>query len=94
VLSDAASGGAGSDATPSVEGGSGSDGTPGPAPEGSASPGSGPADQPGLRLVDSPEAAPVDLMATAGAPVARRLVPVAVAVVVLLLVRWAMRRRS
>jgi uncharacterized protein len=60
----------------------------GPAPV-SAPPGAA-----GPRQVDSPEAEPVDLLDTAGAPVLKRLLPVAVvAVVVLVVVRRRKRRR-
>ena len=44
----------------------------------------------GARRVDSPEAQPVDLFQTAGAPVAKRFAPWAVVLVVLL---WLRRRR-
>jgi hypothetical protein len=43
--------------------------------------------------VDHAEAQPIDLIDTAGAPIAKRLIPVlAVVVVVLLLVRWRRHR--
>ena len=38
------------------------------------------------RMIDAPEAAPVDLLRTAGAPVLRRVVPVAAAIVVVVVV--------
>jgi carbon monoxide dehydrogenase subunit G len=44
-----------------------------------------------LRRVDHPEPEPVDLMATAGSPVAKRLAPIGIVVVLLLL--WRRRRR-
>jgi carbon monoxide dehydrogenase subunit G len=45
------------------------------------------------RIINSPEAEPVDLMATAGAPIAKRVLPVVGALVALLLVvRWLRRR--
>jgi uncharacterized protein len=44
----------------------------------------------GPRRIDSPEARPVDLFDTAGAPVAKRLAPVLAA---LLIVLWLLRRR-
>ncbi len=48
----------------------------------------------GPRRVEGPEAEPVDLLAAAGAPVGRRLVPVVVgAVVAFLLFRWLRGRR-
>jgi uncharacterized protein len=40
----------------------------------------------GARTIDSPEAAPVDLLRTAGAPVLKRLIPVAAAVIVIVVV--------
>jgi len=47
----------------------------------------------GPRRIDSPAAQPVDLLDTAGAPVARRLVPTIAAVVVLvLIIRWLRSR--
>ena len=47
----------------------------------------------GPRRVEGPEVEPVDLLATAGAPVGRRLIPVAIgAIVALLLFRWWRRR--
>ena len=47
----------------------------------------------GPRRIDHPETQPVDLFDTAGAPVAKRLVPTIVAVVVLvLIVRWLRSR--
>jgi carbon monoxide dehydrogenase subunit G len=47
----------------------------------------------GPRRISGPEVEPVDLLATAGAPVGRRLVPVAIGVVVALLLfrRWRKR---
>jgi carbon monoxide dehydrogenase subunit G len=57
---------------------------PAPAPVATAS-GSDPAGG-GARTIDSPEAAPVDLLRTAGAPVLKRVVPVAAAVVVIVVV--------
>lgn len=54
--------------------------------------GSAPA-APVKRLINSPEAEPVDLMAAAGAPVAKRVLPVVGGLVVLFLVfRWLRRR--
>jgi len=44
----------------------------------------------GPRRVDSPEPAPVDLLGTAGAPVARRIGPI---IGVLIVVLWLVRRR-
>ncbi len=60
-----------------------------PAPEASAT-----AAGPGVRRIDSPEATPVDLLESAGIPVAKRAAPIAIAVlVVLLLLRRRRRRR-
>jgi uncharacterized protein len=45
------------------------------------------------RIINSPEAAPVDLIGTAGAPIAKRVLPVLGGLVVLLIVvRWLRRR--
>ncbi|MDZ7675655.1 MAG: SRPBCC family protein [Acidimicrobiales bacterium] len=51
---------------------------------------------PGVRKVESAEAAPVNLLDSAGAPVAKRAAPIAILVIVLLLLGWrrAARRRS
>jgi uncharacterized protein len=49
-----------------------------------------PAAATGPRRIDSPEARPVDLLDTAGAPVAKRLAPVLAALVIVL---WLLRRR-
>jgi carbon monoxide dehydrogenase subunit G len=46
-----------------------------------------------VRRVDHPEAAPVDLLEMTGSPLARRLAPLAAAVLVVLVIRWALRRR-
>ena len=47
----------------------------------------------GVRKVEHAEAQPIDLIDTAGAPIAKRLVPVlGVVVVVVLLVRWRRHR--
>jgi hypothetical protein len=46
-----------------------------------------------IRRIDAPEAAPVDLLATAGTPVARRVVPVVLGVLVLALLFRRRRRR-
>jgi carbon monoxide dehydrogenase subunit G len=49
---------------------------------------------PGVRKIDSPEAEPVDLLDTAGAPVAKRAVPLVLGVVALIwLVRLFVKRR-
>jgi uncharacterized protein len=63
-----------------------------PSAESSAAPAPEPA--PARRIIDSPEAEPVDLMATAGTPVVKRVLPlVVVAVVGFLVVRFLKRRR-
>jgi carbon monoxide dehydrogenase subunit G len=49
---------------------------------------------PAVRLVDHPEAAPVDLMGAAGAPVAKRLAPVAGVFALLWLLRLFLKRRK
>jgi carbon monoxide dehydrogenase subunit G len=46
-----------------------------------------------VRRVDHPEAAPVDLLEMTGSPLARRLAPLVGALVVVLVIRWALRRR-
>jgi hypothetical protein len=48
-------------------------------------------DQPAVRTIDTHDAAPVDLIQTAGAPLAKRLVP---AVLAALFVLFLLRRRS
>jgi carbon monoxide dehydrogenase subunit G len=45
------------------------------------------------RTIDSPEPKPVDLLDTAGAPIAKRVAPIAAAVAVLWLLRLFLRRR-
>jgi hypothetical protein len=47
----------------------------------------------GIRTINGPEAAPVDLLSTAGSPVAKRLVPAVGAIVVLFLL-WRVLRRG
>lgn len=54
----------------------------GPAP--AASPAAPSAD--GVRTIDAPEAAPLDLLGTAGAPILKRLVPVLVVIAVLVVI--------
>ncbi|HZJ27858.1 MAG TPA: SRPBCC family protein [Acidimicrobiia bacterium] len=46
-----------------------------------------------VRTIDGPEAEPVDLLAVSGGSVGRRLLPVAVGILVVLLVVWGIRRR-
>jgi carbon monoxide dehydrogenase subunit G len=46
-----------------------------------------------VRRVDHPEATPVDLLEVGGSPLAKRLAPLAGAVVVVLFLRWLIRRQ-
>ncbi len=46
-----------------------------------------------VRKIDSPEAAPVDLLEVSGSSVGRRLAPLAGTVVIVLVIRWLLRRR-
>src|SRR6476646_2967826 len=46
-----------------------------------------------VRRIDSPEAEPVNLLEVSGAPLARRLAPLAGTLVFVLFVRWLLRRR-
>lgn len=75
------------------------EGTEAPAPaegasaevaQGGAASGDGEAAEPQVRRIESRPAEPVDLLGTAGAPVAKRLAPV---VALLFLVSWLLRRR-
>jgi carbon monoxide dehydrogenase subunit G len=50
--------------------------------------------EPAVRLVDHPESAPVDLVGAAGAPVAKRLAPVAGVFALLWLLRLFLKRRK
>ena len=92
-----AGGTAGTAGTLSTAAGSGLPATPGGRAPGAAgadrpSNGSSPA---GVRRIDGPEAQPIDLLATAGSPIRKRIVPLlAGLVVVVLLVRWRRRRRA
>ena len=53
------------------------------------------AQPPGLvRVVNSPEAEPVDLMDAAGGAVAKRLVPVLAGVTLLVILIWLFRRKK
>jgi carbon monoxide dehydrogenase subunit G len=53
-----------------------------------------PPPQPTVRKIEGPEAKPVDLLAVSGADtMAKKLAPVVGAVVLLLLIRWLLRRR-
>ena len=48
----------------------------------------------GVRVINSPEAAPVDLMDAAGGAVAKRLVPVLAGVTLLAILIWLIRRKK
>lgn len=48
----------------------------------------------GVRVIDSPEAEPVDLMDAAGGAVAKRLVPVLAGVTLLAILIWLFRRKK
>jgi len=48
----------------------------------------------GVRVIDSPEAEPVDLMDAAGGAVAKRLVPVLAGVTLLVILIWLFRRKK
>jgi carbon monoxide dehydrogenase subunit G len=58
-----------------------------------AEPQADPVPEPTIRRIDSAAPPPVDLIGTAGAPVAKRLIPAAAAVIVLLLIVLRRRRR-
>jgi hypothetical protein len=47
-----------------------------------------------VRRVDHPEAAPVDLLEVGGSPLAKRLAPLLGAVLIVLVLRWMVRRRG
>jgi carbon monoxide dehydrogenase subunit G len=71
------------------------DGRPAPSADAtSPSDGATPVVASAVRRVDAPEAAPVDLLGVAGAPLAKRVAPVVAVVVALLLLRWIVRRRG
>jgi len=59
-----------------------------------AAPAAAPMADPGVRVVNSPEAAPVDLMDAAGGAVAKRLVPVLAGVTLLVILIWLFRRKK
>ena len=63
-----------------------------PAPAAASAPAGGNGAQ--VRRIDHPDATPVDLIETAGAPVAKRLVPVVLAVLAFFLLRRRRHRRS
>lgn len=60
-------------------------GSPGPRPAPAA---------PGIRRIDAPEAKPVDLLSTAGSPVAKRLLPLIGGLVVLIVLWKLLKRRG
>jgi carbon monoxide dehydrogenase subunit G len=74
-----------SDAAPPAAAAGASDAAPAAAPM---------ADTGGVRTINSPEAAPVDLMDAAGGAVAKRLVPVLAGVTVLAILIWLFRRKK
>jgi hypothetical protein len=47
-----------------------------------------------VRVINSPEAEPVDLMDAAGGAVAKRLVPVLAGVTLLVILIWLFRRKK
>jgi uncharacterized protein len=51
------------------------------------------AERPGVRVVESPEAEPVDLLDAAGAPLVKRLAPAAIGLTALWLLSVFLRRR-
>lgn len=91
-------------ADPDVPGGGALDSSAEPAPtitsEGEAAPSAAPStgpstspsNSPSVRRVEGPEAAPIDLFETAGAPMAKRLIPVALVILVLFLLLRRRRR--
>jgi hypothetical protein len=81
--------GAGSDAEPAAAG-TDADVEPPAAAEAAAPP----ANEGGVRVIDSPEAEPVDLMDAAGGAVAKRLVPVLAGVTLLAILIWLFRRKK
>ena len=62
-----------------------------PPPAAAAAPAEAPS---GVRVIDSPEAEPVDLMDAAGGAVAKRLVPVLAGVTLLAILIWLFRRKK
>jgi carbon monoxide dehydrogenase subunit G len=59
-----------------------------------ASAGSAPPASSGVRVIDSPEAQPVDLMDAAGGALAKRLVPLLAGVTLLAILIWVFRRKK
>jgi carbon monoxide dehydrogenase subunit G len=71
------------------------DATAEPPPAAAAAAAAAPAEAPsGVRVIDSPEAEPVDLMDAAGGAVAKRLVPVLAGVTLLAIIIWLFRRKK
>lgn len=50
-----------------------------------------PAETPTVRTIDAPEPEPIDLMATAGSPIAKRLIPAGVVLAIILLIIRSLR---
>ncbi|MGQ0825730.1 MAG: hypothetical protein ACT4OX_12035 [Actinomycetota bacterium] len=67
-------------------------GAPAPPPTVDASPSSAP-ETTGPRRIESAEAPPVDLLEMAGAPLTKRLLPIAVGVLVVFVLWRVLRRR-
>jgi len=55
--------------------------TPDAAPAATSAPAPAPSEQPAIRIINSPEVAPLDLLGTAGAPMLKRAIPALIAVV-------------
>lgn len=51
------------------------------APAATSTPAPAPSEQPAIRIINSPEVAPLDLLGTAGAPILKRAIPALIAVV-------------
>ena len=55
--------------------------TPAAATAATSAPAPAPSEQPAIRIINSPEVAPLDLLGTAGAPILKRAIPALIAVV-------------
>ena len=55
--------------------------TAAPAATSAPAPAPAPSEQPAIRIINSPEVAPLDLLGTAGAPILKRAIPALIAVV-------------
>ena len=55
--------------------------TPAASPAATSAPTPAPSEQPAIRIINSPEVAPLDLLGTAGAPILKRAIPALIAVV-------------